>query len=71
MPGHGVGDVVLFGGRDDDPRSGAVQEVDPQDAIAAGSAGRQDGLIPVDVHLSVRQRGQVTAVEHLDLDLHL
>lgn len=54
VPGHRVGDVVRFGGRDDDPRSRAVQEADSQDAIAAGPAGRQDGLIAVDFHLSGR-----------------
>lgn len=71
VPGHGVGDVVWSGGGDDDPRAGAVQEADPQDAVAAGSAGRQHALIPVDLHVSVRQRGQVAAVKHLDFNLHL
>ena len=56
VPGHRVGDVVLFGGCDDDPCSGAVQEADSQDAIAAGPAGRQDGVVAVDFHLSVHQR---------------
>lgn len=71
MPGHRVGDVVLFGGRDDDPCSRAVQEADPQDAIATGPARRQHGLIAVDFHLSAGQRRQVAVVEHLDFNLHL
>lgn len=71
MPGHRIGDVVSFGGRDDDPCSCAVQEVDSQGAIAAGSAGCQDGLITMDFHLSVGQRRQVAVVEHLDFYLHL
>lgn len=53
VPRHGVGYVVLFGGRDDDPCSGAVREADPQDAIAAGPAGGQDSLVAVNYHLRV------------------
>lgn len=71
VPGHWVGDVVLFGGCNDDPCSCPVQEAHPQDAIAACLAGRQDGLIAVDFHLSARQRWQVAVVEHLDFYLHL
>ena len=71
VPRHRVGDVVLLGSRDDDPCPRTVQEADPQDAVAAGPAGRQDGLIPMDFHLRVRQRGQVAIVEHLDFYLHL
>lgn len=71
MPGNRVGDVVLFGGRDDDPCTRAVQEADPQDAIAAGPARRQHGLVAVDFHLSAGQRRQVAVVEHLDFNLHL
>lgn len=71
MPGHRVGDVVLFGGCNDDPGSCAVRESHSHDAIAAGSAGRQDALVAVDVHLSAAQRGQVAVVEHLDSDLDL
>lgn len=71
MPGHRVGDVVLFGGGDNDPCSRLVQEADPQDAIAASPAGRQDGLITMHCHLGVSQRGQVAVVKHLDFNLHL
>lgn len=66
VPGHRVGDVVGLGGRDDDPGPRAVQEAHPQHAVAAGPAGRQHGLVAVDLHLSARQRRQVAVVEHLD-----
>lgn len=71
VPGHRVGDVVSFGGCDDYPCACAVQEADSQGAIAAGPAGRQDGLIAVDFHQSVRQLRQVAVVEHLDFYLYL
>lgn len=71
MPGHRIGDVVPFGGCDDDPCSCAVQEVDSQGTIAAGSAGCQDGLITMDFHVSVGQWRQVAVVKHLDFNLHL
>lgn len=71
MPGHRVGDVVLLGGGDDDPRACAVLEADSHHAVTPSTAGRQEGLITMNAHLSVRQRGQVTVVKNLHFYLHL
>lgn len=71
VPGHRISDVVLFGGCNDDPCSRAVQKADPHHAIAAGPTRRQQSLVTMDYHLSVRQRRQVTVVKHLDFYLHL
>lgn len=53
MPGHRVGDVIPFGGCDDDPGACSVQEAESHHTIAAGMAGCQKRLIPMDFYLSV------------------
>ena len=71
MPGDRVGDVILFGRWDDDPGVWTVQEADSKNAITSRPAGCQDGLVPMNHHISISQRGKVTVVEHLNSDLDL
>lgn len=71
VPGHRVGDVVLFGGSDDHPCSCAVREADSHGAITASPVRRQNGPVAVDFHLGISQRRQVTIVKHLNFYLYL
>lgn len=49
MPGHGVGDVIPFGGCDDHQSAWLVEEIDHEHAITSCFAGSQHALVAVDL----------------------
>lgn len=55
MPGHGVGDVIPFGGRDDHQGTRPVEETDHKHAITSCFAGSQHALVAVDLDEGVRE----------------